>query len=197
MSKVVAIVGSYRKGGTTDSAVEAILAGAREKGAETQTIHLIDRPIQFCTNCRKCGQVPGEVRQMCVQEDGMEAMAREIETADSIVLASPVNFYNATAVFRRFLERLIGNAYWPWGQHVPKWRQKKLRRKAVLVATSGMPGVLIPIFTGTKRALSLAAQGLGARPVGCLWIGLAAGEAHQELSRRNRERARRLGWKLA
>jgi len=31
--KVVAIIGSYRKGGNIDRAVEAILAGAREKGA--------------------------------------------------------------------------------------------------------------------------------------------------------------------
>ncbi len=29
--KIVAIVGSYRKGGAIDSAVEAILAGARER----------------------------------------------------------------------------------------------------------------------------------------------------------------------
>ena len=34
-SKVVAIVGSYRKGGTVDTAVDAVLAGAREHGAET------------------------------------------------------------------------------------------------------------------------------------------------------------------
>ena len=35
--KVVAIVGSYRKGGTVDTAVQAILEGARENGAETHT----------------------------------------------------------------------------------------------------------------------------------------------------------------
>jgi hypothetical protein len=39
-SKVEAIVGSYVKGGTADSAVEAILAGAREKGADSH--HLPD-----------------------------------------------------------------------------------------------------------------------------------------------------------
>ena len=38
--KVVAIVGSYRKGGTIDSAVQAILSAAREKGAETHTLYL-------------------------------------------------------------------------------------------------------------------------------------------------------------
>jgi multimeric flavodoxin WrbA len=43
--KVVAIIGSYRKGGNIDRAVEAILAGAREKGAETRMIYLVDRQL--------------------------------------------------------------------------------------------------------------------------------------------------------
>ena len=40
--KVVAIIGSYRKHGTVDQAVDAILAGARERGATTEKIFLID-----------------------------------------------------------------------------------------------------------------------------------------------------------
>lgn len=197
MSKVVAIVGSYRKGGTTDSAVEAVLAGAREKGAETEVIYLTDHPIQFCTNCRKCTEAPGDSRRICIQEDGLESMLKQIEAADAIVLGSPVNYGNATAIFRRFLERLVGAAYWPWGQNIPKARQKHFRRKAVLVATSGMPGFLIPITTGTKTALDMAAKGLGARTVGSLWIGLAAGEPHHDIGPKMREKARKLGQKLA
>jgi multimeric flavodoxin WrbA len=196
MSKVVAIVGSYRRGGTTDTAVEAILAGAREKGAETQTIYLTEHPIRFCTNCRKCVQALGETRRMCVQEDGLEAILQQIETADSVVLGSPVNFGNATAIFRRFLERLLGSAYWPWGQNAPTGRSKRMTRKAVLVATSAMPGFLIPIATGTGKALNMAATRLGAKTVGSLWIGLTASEPHHELSARTREKARHLGWKL-
>ncbi len=196
-SKVVAIVGSYRKGGTIDSAVEAVLEGAREKGAETHTIYLTDRHVEFCTNCRACVQPPGEVRGKCAQKDDLEPMLQEIEAADAVVLASPVNFYNATAIFRRFLERLLGYAYWPWGQNAPRARSKRQPRKAVLVASSAMPGFLIPVATGTGKALSLAAKMLGARPVGKLWIGLASAEPLHPLSARNRRRARRLGWKLA
>jgi NAD(P)H-dependent FMN reductase len=196
MSRVVAIVGSYRRGGTTDAAVEAILAGAREKGAETHTIYLTEHPIQFCTNCRKCVQAAGETRRMCVQQDGLEAMLRQIDAADSVVLGSPVNFGNVTAIFRRFLERLIGSAYWPWGQNAPASRSNRMTRKAVLVATSAMPGFLIPLTTGTGKALNMAAARLGARPVGSLWIGLAGAEPLHELSVRTREKARHLGWKL-
>jgi len=195
--KIVAIVGSYRKGGTIDSAVEAVLEGAREKGAETRTYHLLDQHIEFCTNCRTCTQTPGEERGKCAQQDDLEPMLKEIEAADAVVLGSPVNYYNATALFRRFEERLLGFAYWPWGQNSPRARSKRQPRKAVLVASSGMPGFLIPLTTGAARALRLAAKMMGARPVGELWIGLAAGEPHHALSRRTRERARRLGQSLA
>ncbi len=196
-SKVVAIVGSYRRGGSTNSAIEAILEGAKEKGAETHTIYLTEEHIEFCTNCRECNQTRGPERGKCVQRDGLESILTEIEAADAIVLGSPVNMGNVTAILRRFMERLIGAAYWPWGQAAPSGRKKPVSRKAALVATSAMPGFLIPLFTGTGHALRTTAKLLGSKPVGSLWIGLSAMELDHPLSARDRERARRLGMKLA
>ena len=195
--KIVAIVGSYRKGGTIDAAVECILAGAREKGAKTHTVYLTDQHIEFCTNCRTCVQSPGGERGKCPQQDDMASMLTEIEAADAVVLASPVNCYNVTAIFRRFLERLVGCVYWPWGQTSPKMRSKVRTMQAVLVASSAMPGFMIPLFTSTATALRDAAKMLGAKPVSTLWIGLAAGQPHQPLSSRTLKRARRMGMKLA
>jgi len=197
ITKIVAVVGSYRRGGTIDSAVDAILEGAREKGALTHTIHLTDQHLEYCRNCRQCTQTPGLERGNCCQEDDLEQILAEIEAADAVVLASPVNCGNATAVFRTFMERLIGFTYWPWGQAAPKVRQKTRTRKAVLVASSAMPGFLIPLLTGTGNALRTAAKLLGAKPVGKLWIGLSAQEPDHQLSAKERERARRMGWKLA
>jgi len=196
-NRIVAIVGSYRRGGTTDSAVEAILAGAREKGAVTHTIYLTERHLEFCTNCRQCTQAPGEDRVKCQQQDDLEPMLQQIEAADALVLGSPVNYYNVTAIFRRFMERLLGYAYWPWKQPAPKWRKKQPTRKAILIASSAAPGFFIPIATGAARALRLTAKTLGAKPIGHMWIGLVAGEPHHELSARTRQRALQLGRKLA
>jgi hypothetical protein len=195
--KIVAIVGSYRKGGAIDGAVEAILSGARERGAQTRTFYLTEEHIEFCTHCRQCTQTPGPVRGKCVLPDSLEAILTEIEAADAVVLASPVSYYNATALFRRFLERLLGSAYWPWGQSVPRMRSHRLPRQAVLVASAAMPGFLIPWATGTAKALRLAARSLGARPVGRLWIGLIAQKPQPQLSARTLQQARRMGMKLA
>jgi multimeric flavodoxin WrbA len=191
--KIVAIVGSYRKGGTVDTVVDAVLAGAREVGAETSKIYLIDRKIEYCRNCRKCTQEKGAVRQACVIQDDVPAILAEIESADAVVLGSPVNFYNVTAVFRTFLERLLGCVYWPWGQDGPKPRWKKFPRKAVLIASSAAPGFLLPLATGAPRALRIAAKCLGARTVATLWVGLAAQSETPKVSERVLQRARRIG----
>ncbi len=197
MSTVVAVVGSYRRNGATDRAVEAVLEGARVLGARTKIFRLTQQNIAFCKNCRSCTQLPGAERGRCVQEDDLVPMLKEIDAADAIVLASPVNMYNVTAIFRRFQERLLGAAYWPWGQNFPKARKSRTGKKAILIASSAAPGFLIPIATGAARALSVTARMLGAKPVGKLWIGLVSREEHPSLSARTIERARRMGMKLA
>ena len=191
--KMVAIVGSYRKGGTVDQVVDAVLAGARELGTETRKIYLIDQHIEFCRNCRSCTQNEGMERQSCVMQDDVAGILAEIEQADTVVLASPVNFYNVTAIFRVFLERLLGCVYWPWGQAGPKTRSKQLPRKAVLIASSAAPGFLIPVATGAPRALRTAAKCLGARTVATLWVGLAAQSETPNVSEQILHKARRIG----
>jgi NAD(P)H-dependent FMN reductase len=195
--KIVAIVGSYRKDGTIDSAVQAILAGAREKGAETHTLYLADQHLEFCTNCRRCTQAQGLQRGSCVQQDSLQSMLTEIDAADAIVLGAPVNYWNVTALFRQFMERLLGCCYWPWGQAAPKPRNKHLTRKAVLIGSSSMPGFCIPLLTGAARALRVTAKMLGIQPVASLWIGLRGKEPNQPLSPRTLARARRIGMGLA
>lgn len=196
-AKIVAIVGSYRENGITERAVEAILEGARAEGAETRTVLLRQEHIEFCTNCRACAQNPGEARGRCSQLDHLEGILTEVEAADAVILASPVNYYNVTALFRRFLERLLGYTYWPWGHSAPKLRSHETPRRAVLVASAALPGFLIPFATGAPRALRTAAKMLGARTVGKLWIGLIAGEPQAPLPGWARQRAVQLGHRLA
>jgi NAD(P)H-dependent FMN reductase len=196
-TKVVAIVGSYRRGGTVDTAVQAILEGAREKGAETKTIYLTDQYLDFCMNCRRCTQEPGVDRGICDRRDDLESILMEVDSADALVLGSAVNFWNVTAIYRQFMERLVGNVYWPWGNAAPKPRNKHPTKKAALVASSAAPGFLIPLCTGAAKALRVSAQMLGAKPVGRLWIGLAGQKPNQPLSSRTLAHARRIGLKLA
>ena len=104
---ILAIVGSYRKGGIIERAVDEILAAARKEGAVTRKISLLDKHLEFCTNCRSCTQVAGKNYGVCILDDDMAGLLQEIERADALVLASPMNAGTVTAIMKRFIERLL------------------------------------------------------------------------------------------
>jgi multimeric flavodoxin WrbA len=195
--KITALLGTYRKEGVIDSAVEEILASAREAGAETKKIYLIDRHIEFCTNCRVCTQQEGDSRGKCLLEDDIQQLLDELERSDAIVLASPMNFWTVTAVTKRFMERLICYAYWPWGKAAPKLRKRLKTKRAVVVASSAAPSLIARLMSRMVGLMKSCAKLLGAKTVDVLFIGLAAGEQKADIGARARNKARRLGKKLA
>ena len=77
----------------------------------------------------------------------MCAILDEIEKSDAIVIASPVNFGTVTAVMKKFIERLVCFAYWPWGKAAPKIRDTRKSRKAVVISSSAAPAILTRLFT--------------------------------------------------
>ncbi len=195
---VVGVVGSYRKDGTIDRAVDAILDGAREAGADVSKIYLADRHIAFCTNCRQCAQTAGAERGTCPLADEADDVIAELEAADALVLGSPVNFGTVTAVMKTFMERLLCEVYWPTGKaRFPRLRKRRGSKHAVVVASAAAPAPVIRWLTHTVRLLKLAARALGARTVGVLTIGGAGYQTTGGLSERLVRKAARLGQKLA
>jgi multimeric flavodoxin WrbA len=190
--KLLAINGSYREGGIIDQAVAAALDAAAVRGYETEEIFLREWEIRFCTNCRACTQEPGEAPGRCVQDDAMREIIEKIESCDAILLASPTNFSSVTALFKRFMERLVAYGYWPWGEPMPRNRKSKPTKKALLVSSSAMPGLLARLFTCSLRLLKLCAKTVGAKPSGSLYIGMIAAEKYPALPPKMREKARRL-----
>lgn len=195
--RIIAVVGSYRRDGTIDRLVDHVLESAAEEGASTHKIVLLDRHIEFCTNCRACAQEAGEGRGRCELGDEMAGILDEIEQADGMVLGSPVNFGTVTAVMKRFIERTICLAYWPWGKVAPAGRNKRRNKQAVVIASCAAPGLLGRITGNGIGVMKKAVGVLGGKTVGTLMVGLVALERHQELPRRAVRKARRLGKKLA
>lgn len=194
--KVLAIVGSYRKGGIIDTAVDEMLFAAREAGAETSKIYLIDRQIEYCTNCRACTQQEGRERGHCPIDDDMRGILDELQSADAMVIGSPMNCGTVTAVMKTFIERLVCFAWWPWGKNAPRIRDNSKARPAVVVASSAAPAMLA-LFQGRYVKLLKEAAGLlGAHTTGVLFVGLAAKSAQQDIGERSRKKARRLGVQL-
>ena len=196
MTRLLAVNGSYREGGAIDQAVELAVRTAAQAGASTEVVLLRDYPLAFCRNCRQCTQAPGDAPGQCVHQDGMRDLITKIEAADALILASPTNFSSATAVFKRFMERLVVYAYWPWGTPTPQFRRKRATKKALLIASSAAPGPLGRFAFSTLRQLKMTAKTTGARPVGSVFIGRMSVEQRPVLPDRVQRRLRMLTGRL-
>ncbi|RQW82475.1 MAG: flavodoxin family protein [Geobacter sp.] len=197
MSKVLAINGSYRDEGMTDQAVEALAEALEEAGSEVEIILLRDYPVEFCLNCRVCTQMAGAAPGECVQQDKMQELIDKIERADCYILASPTNFGSVTAIFKRFMERLAGYAYWPWELNGPQYRKAQSpKKKALLVSSFAAPAILARWFFGTDKQLKMTAKVLGAEVVGSLYTGMIAREPQPKLSESVRAKIRSLAGRL-
>ena len=196
-AKVVAIIGTYRKNHVSDTAVSHVLESAERQGAKVHRIYLIDRHIEFCTNCRACTQQQGDARGKCPIDDDMSAILDRVESADALVLASPVNFFSVTAVTKRFQERLVCYAYWPWESGAPKFRMKKATKPAVIVTSAACPAPLARILIrGSIKGLKSIARCVGARVVKTLYFGMVATTPQGNLTQKERIRCRNAGFKL-
>jgi len=196
-TRVLSVNGSYRDDGTTDQAIAAAARALRDSGAEVETIELRDYPIEFCLNCRACTQEPGEAPGHCVHNDGMRELVAKIERADAYILAAPTNFDSVTAVFKRFMERLVVYAYWPWGAPAPKFRKANMpKKKALLVSSAAAPGLMGRLMFQSAKQLKMTAKVIGANPVGTLFTGLIAGEPDAQYPERMQQKAQLLVRKL-
>lgn len=173
--KIIAIIGSYRKSGVIDQAVDAALKPAVANGAEAEKVYLTDKHIEFCTNCRACTQEsPDKIRGKCVISDDMNGILDKIDSSDAIILASPVNFSTVTALMKKFVERLIVYGYWPWSGKFPVNRVKARNKKCVIITASGCPVILNRLLMPSALNIMKMSAGLvGARVVKSLYFGSA------------------------
>ena len=197
MTRILAINGSYRDDGITDQAVEVMVQALQAAGADVEVVFLRDYPIEFCLNCRECTQQPGDAPGQCVQHDGMYALINKIEQAEGFILAAPTNFSSVTAIFKRFMERLVVYGYWPWDMISPQYRKvNQPQKKAVLVSSCAAPGILGRWSFSSHKQLRATAKLIGARPAGTLFPGMVARHPRHQLPERVKVKARRLALKL-
>lgn len=98
--KVLGFVSSHRKGGNTEILVAEVLASAQEAGAETEIILARDLTIQPCDGCRACNKTG-----VCHIHDDMQQVYPRIESADAIVIGTPVYFWTISAQCKAFMDR--------------------------------------------------------------------------------------------
>jgi multimeric flavodoxin WrbA len=102
MKKILAVIGSPRKGGNTDILVQKVAEGAESKGAQVETLWLAKLDIRECDGCHVCWR-----GKPCAKRDDMLAIYPKIIEADAIIFGTPVYWYGPTGLMKVFIDRLV------------------------------------------------------------------------------------------
>ena len=177
---VLAIVGSPRKGKSTDMLVDNAIKGAKSKdpNCSVKKINLIEHDIKFCKNCLVCRDAKTkEPVAKCAIRDDMDHIKEDVLKSDGLIFGTPVHMGYATAIMMAFLERICWTFAKPERRVLtingcPKPRSDK-KRRAVIIITSG---IIPPIYRklcddATSLISGTVKDSLNAKTVGDLYAG--------------------------
>ena len=100
--RVLGVGGSPRSGGNSDVMLQRVLRGAEDTGVEANALYLRNYSFSSCLGCEACRK-----DRVCTRLlDGMQLIYPEIVKSQGIVLATPVHFYNVSALMKAFIDRL-------------------------------------------------------------------------------------------
>jgi len=100
--KVLMLNGSPRANGNTATALREMEKVFLEEVVEVDYIQVGQLPIRGCIACGKCRQLG-----KCIFDDAVNEVAAKLETADGLVIGSPVYYASANATLMALLQRLF------------------------------------------------------------------------------------------
>jgi len=100
--RVLILKGSPREHGNSSVLAERAANGAKEAGAEVESIYLHGLDIRACDACDLCSD------GVCVIEDDMQPLYPKLAAADSILLASPIYWFTISAQLKLCIDRWYG-----------------------------------------------------------------------------------------
>ncbi len=98
--KIIILMGSPDRKGSTNILVENFIKGAGESGHSCEVVDVCHANIHPCTGCVACGY-----EGPCVQKDDVELIRRKLLTADMVVFATPLYYFGMTAQLKAVVDR--------------------------------------------------------------------------------------------
>ena len=100
--KVLLLNGSPRGGGNTAIALGEMEKVFQAEGIETEAVQIGNKAIRGCVACMACKK-----NGKCVFDDLVNKTAPKFETADGLVIGTPVYYASANGTLVSFLDRLF------------------------------------------------------------------------------------------
>ena len=92
--RVLIFLGSPRKKGNSAILAGHLTRGAVDAGADVEALYIHGMDIKPCTGCNQC---QGENAVGCIIDDAMQTIYEKLKETDSIVFASPIDWFSVTA----------------------------------------------------------------------------------------------------
>ena len=98
--KIIVLMGSPNRNGSTSILVDSFVKGAREAGHECEVLDVCHMNIHPCIGCVRCGY-----EGPCVQKDDVEIIRGKLLKADMVVFATPLYYYGMSAQLKIVVDR--------------------------------------------------------------------------------------------
>ena len=131
IKKIVALLASPRKGGSTDCIMNALLQGVSQSGGTVEKLYISNLTISPCIGCMACEDK--ELETYCAVKDDMTELYSKFLGCDAFVMGFPVYTARECAQAAIFFDRLKALRT---KAHMPKLANK---RKGALIVTWGWP----------------------------------------------------------
>ena len=101
--KVIAINGSPRAGGNTETLLKRVCARLEKHDIETEIVQVGGKPVRGCTACGACFKTQDK---LCIlKEDAINDVIAKMIEAGGILLGSPTYFSDVSAEMKALIDR--------------------------------------------------------------------------------------------
>ena len=101
MKKILVISTSLHKDSNSDALAREFERGARDAGNDVEYISLMGKDIKYCIGCLACQKT-----HRCVINDDARAIAQSVKTADVLVFATPIYYYEMCGQMKTLIDRI-------------------------------------------------------------------------------------------
>lgn len=144
--KIIALLGSPRKGGNTELLLSEAIKGIEDSGFPVEVFNLNSMNILPCQDCSGCNETG-----ICIYDDDMTKIYEAIREADRVILASPIFFFSLSAQTKIMIDRCQSF-----------WCEKYLLKKPVPAGKYGRKGLLL-LVAGMKNEQEIQCSELTAK----------------------------------
>lgn len=146
--RVLCIAGSPRRHGNSERLLDAFVRGVNNSGGLAEKLVVADLDLEPCRGCNSCSRTGA-----CVIEDRMYEVYDLIDTADAIMISSPVYFATVPGVLKVLYDRC--QPYWARTHVLGEPRRTKRPGGMIVVGGGGDPYGSGCAVTTTKSVLAV------------------------------------------